>query len=46
MYKLEEDEQMKSENEVVERVTINQEWSFRAKSAKGQQLLNCDCFVF
>ena len=35
-------EQVKSENEVVERVATAQAWLFRAESTKGQQLLNCD----
>ena len=39
-------EQEKSENEVVERVKTTQAWLLRAESTKGQQLLNCDYFVF
>ena len=39
-------EQVKSENEVAEQVTTAQVWLFRVESTKGQQLLNCDFFVF
>ena len=39
-------EQVKSENKVVERVTPAQVWLLRAESTKVQQSLNCDCFVF
>ena len=39
-------EQVKSESEVVERVTTAQVWLLRAESTKGKQLIKCYCFVF
>ena len=39
-------EQVQSDNEAAERVTTAQAWLLREEYAKGQKLLNCDCFVF